>query len=151
MMATEHIKIYPASREQMESVVLAEEDKELKKAYSEMLEGCVDHPEQWDWYAMWMIEKSDGTHIGDLCFKGYEEGKNPEIGYGILEEFQGLGYATEAVKLALKWAFSHNGVEAVEAEADPGNAASIRVLMKCGFQETGETGEEGPRFVRRRE
>ena len=151
MMATEHIKIYPASREQMESVVLAEEDKELKKAYSEMLEGCVDHPEQWDWYAMWMIEKSDGTHIGDLCFKGYEEGKNPEIGYGILEEFQGLGYATEAVKLALKWAFSHKGVEAVEAEADPGNAASIRVLMKCGFQETGETGEEGPRFVRRRE
>jgi len=62
-----------------------------------MLEGCLAHPGEWDWYAMWMIEKSDGTHIGDLCFKGIEAGRNPEIGYGILEEYRGQGFATEAV------------------------------------------------------
>jgi RimJ/RimL family protein N-acetyltransferase len=67
--------------------------------------------------------------------------------YGILDEFQGQGYATEAVKLALKWAFDHPGVAAVEAESDPDNAASQRVLKKCGFQATGEFGEEGPRFI----
>ena len=106
MTETERIKIYPASREQMERTIQAEKDDELKKAYGEMLEGCLTHPDQWDWYAMWMIEKTDGTHIGDLCFKGLEE-KNPEIGYGILDEFQGHGYATEAVSLAIKWAFEH--------------------------------------------
>ena len=117
-METDRIRIYPANREQMESSILAEKDDELKKAYGEMLDGCLAHPDQWDWYAMWMIEKTDGTHIGDLCFKGLEE-ENPEIGYGILEEFQGNGYATEAVKLALKWAFDHPGIIAVEAETDP--------------------------------
>ena len=111
-----------------------------------MLEGCLTHPDQWDWYAMWMIEKTDGTHIGDLCFKGLEE-KNPEIGYGILDEFQGHGYATEAVTLAVEWAFSQPGVLAVEAETDPDNIASQRVVEKCGFKATGTIGEEGPRFI----
>ena len=147
MRETDRIRIYPANREQMEKCLAAEKDEELRKAYGEMLEGCLAHPDQWDWYAMWMIEKSDGTQIGDLCFKGLEAGSNPEIGYGILEEYQGRGYATEAVKLALRWAFQHPDVNAVEAETDPENAASQRVLSKCGFRETGMTGEEGPRFI----
>ena len=146
-MKTDRIRIYPAGREQMESVIAAEEEEELRKAYGEMLDGCLAHPDQWDWYAMWIIKKNDGTHIGDLCFKGVEAGSNPEIGYGILEEFQGRGYATEAVRLALSWAFQHPEVNAVEAETDPENAASRKVLLKCGFQESGITGEEGPRFI----
>lgn len=146
MRETDRIRIYPASREQMEGCILAEKDTELKKAYGEMLEGCLEHPDQWDWYAMWMIEKLDGTHIGDLCFKGLEN-MSPEVGYGILKEFQGQGYATEAVKLAVNWAFDHSEISAVEAETDPGNVASQKVLMKCGFKVNGEIGEEGPRFI----
>ena len=147
MMENERIRIYPASQEQMEKFIASETDEELKKAYSEMREGCLAHPGEWDWYAMWMIDKTDGTHIGDLCFKGLKENGNPEIGYGILDEFQGQGYATEAVKLALKWAFDHPEVAAVEAESDPDNAASQRVLKKNGFHANGEFGEEGPRFI----
>ena len=147
MIKNERIMIYPASQEQMEKYIASEKDEELKKAYSEMLEGCLAHPEEWDWYAMWMIEKTDGTHIGDICFKGIEAGCNPEIGYGIREEYRGQGFATEAVKLALKWALRHPEIKAVEAEANPGNAASQRVLMKCGFRPNGEIGEEGPRYI----
>ena len=147
MTTAERIKIFPADRQQMEDVIASEKDPELKKAYREMLEGCLEHPEQWDWYAMWIIENEAGIHIGDLCFKGVEDGKNPEIGYGIDDEFQGRGYATEAVKLALAWAFGHAGVAAVEAETDPDNIASQRVLAKCGFKPTGTIGEEGPRFI----
>ena len=54
-------------------MIASEQDEELKKAYTEMLEGCLRHPDQWGWYAIWMIEKTDGTHIGDLCFKGLRE------------------------------------------------------------------------------
>ena len=139
--------MYPARREQMEKCISSETVEELKKAYSKMLEGCLAHPDQWDWYAMWMIEKTDGTHIGNLCFKGIEAGCNPEIGYGILEEYRGQGFATEAVRTVLKWAFPHPKTKAVEVETDPDNAASQRVLMKCGFRPNGETGEEGPRYI----
>ena len=147
MTTAEQIKIFPADRQQMEAVIASAKDPELKKAYTEMLEGCLEHPEQWDWYAMWIIENEDGIPVGDLCFKGVEDGKNPEIGYGIDEEFQGKGYATEAVKLALVWAFGHADVAAVEAETDPDNIASQKVLAKCGFKPTGTIGEEGPRFI----
>ena len=147
MTTEKRMRIVPADRQQMEDVIASAKDPELKKAYTEMLEGCIEHPEQWDWYAMWIIENEDGIRVGDLCFKGYEDGKNPEIGYGIDDEFQGRGYATEAVKLALAWAFRHTGVAAVEAETDPDNIASQKVLAKCGFNPTETIGEEGPRFI----
>ncbi|SEF84560.1 ribosomal-protein-alanine N-acetyltransferase [Butyrivibrio sp. Su6] len=62
-METDRIRVYPASREQMESSILAEKDDELRKAYGEMLDGCLAHPDQWDWYAMWMIEKTDTVRL----------------------------------------------------------------------------------------
>ena len=146
MIRTERLTIYPASREQMEAMIASEQEEELKKAYTEMLEGCLRHPDQWDWYAMWMIEKTDGTHIGDLCFKGLREDGIAEIGYGILEGHRGQGYATEAVQAACHWAFLHPDVRSLEAETDAENAASQRVLEKCGFRPNGTFGEEGPRF-----
>ena len=97
-----------------------------------------------------MIEKMDGTHIGDLCFKGLREDGIAEIGYGILEEHQGQGYAAEAVRAACRWAFGHAELTSLEAETDAGNAASQRVLEKCGFRPNGTFGEEGPRFTLKR-
>ena len=146
MLNTERLRLYPASREQMKAMIASEQEEELKKAYTEMLEECLRHPDQWDWYAIWMIEKTDGTHIGDLCFKGLREDGIAEIGYGILEEHQGQGYATEAVQAACHWAFLHPDVRSLEAETDAENAASQRVLEKCGFRPNGTFGEEGPRF-----
>lgn len=144
---TERLKIYPASKERMEAAIAAEPDAEMRKAYTEMLQYCLQNPALWDWYAMWVIERKDGTPVGDLCFKGLDARGVPEIGYGIAEAYQGRGYATEAVKAALRWAFRQPGVTAVEAETEPGNLASQRVLAKCGFVPNGETGEEGPRFT----
>lgn len=121
-------------------------DPELSEAYTDMLSGCRAHPEQRLWYTAWRIALPGGTMAGDLCFKGLPESGRPEIGYGIIAEFQGRGYATEAVGAACKWALAHPGVTAVEAETAPGNAASRRVLKKLGFVPTGVMGEEGPRF-----
>lgn len=151
MTEKKRVKIYPASNEQMEKQIAAENDAELKKAYKEMLQGCVENPNLRDWYAMWIIENENGSYIGNLCYKGFEKNKNPEIGYGIFGEFQGKGYATEAVRIALNWAFQNPEVKAVEAETEPRNIASQKVLEKCGFKATGVIGEEGPRFILHRE
>ena len=148
MIETKRLRIYPAAREQMEAFIAAETDTELKKAYTEMLEGCLRHPEQWQWYAMWMIELRDGTHIGDLCFKGLGANGAVEMGYGVLEEYQGQGYAAEAVDAVVVWALDQPDVTRVEAETAPDNRASQRVLDKCGFLPSGTIGEEGPRFFK---
>ncbi len=148
MIETKRLRIYPAAREQMEAFIAAETDADLKTAYTEMLEGCLRHPDQWHWNAMWMIELRDGTHIGDLCFKGLGADGIVEIGYGILEEYQGQGYAAEAVDAVVVWALDQPDVTRVEAETAPDNRASQRVLEKCGFLPSGTVGEEGPRFFK---
>ena len=149
MIETNRLKIYSASKEQMEAFIEAETDEVMRIAYSEMLSGALTHPEQWDWYAIWMIELKDGTHVGDLCFKGISENGSTEIGYGIADNYQGHGYATEAVSALADWAIKQPGVTCVTAETEESNIASQRVLQKSGFLPTGEIGEEGPLFARR--
>ena len=144
---TKRLRIYPAAQDQMEAFIASQTDDVLKAAYTEMLESCLRHSDQWEWYAMWMIELKDGTHVGELCFKGLGSNGAAEIGYGISEEYRGHGYAAEAVKAVSAWAFQNPDVTAIDAETDAANTASKRVLEKCGFIATGEMGEEGPRYV----
>lgn len=146
MIETRNLKIYAASQNEMEKFIELQTNDVLKTAYKEMLNGCIENPEQWEWYAIWMIELKDGTHIGELCFKGLESDGIVEIGYGIIEKYQEHGYATEAVKAISNWAFQEPKVTAIEAEIDDKNIASKKVLEKCGFVFTGKNGEEGPRY-----
>lgn len=144
----ERLRVYVASQAEMEQIIESQTDGELKKAYQEMLDGYLAHPEQGEWYAIWLVTRHDGVHVGDLSFKGLNEDGSVEIGYGIKDEFQGRGYATEAVTVAVDWALKQAGVLRVEAEAESDNTASQRVLVKCGFVPNGIIGEEGPRYVR---
>lgn len=147
MIETKNLNIYPASKAQMEKFIAMQTDFVLQTAYTEMLNGALQHPEQWKWYAIWMVELKSGTHIGELSFKGLSASGVAEIGYGIEEKYQGNGYATEAIKALTTWALNQPNVTQVEAETEPDNKASQRVLIKCGFMPTGEMGTEGPRFV----
>lgn len=61
----------------------------------------------------------------------------PELGYWLGSEFWGQGYATEAVRALIDYAFAELRHEALQAGARVTNPASRRVLEKCGFQWTG--------------
>lgn len=83
-----------------------------------------------------LITLRDGGIIG-ACGLEWRSGPNPEIGYWLGAPHWGHGYATEAVRALIDQAFGEFGYEAVEAGARTSNAASRRVLEKCGFQWTG--------------
>jgi ribosomal-protein-alanine N-acetyltransferase len=144
---TARLTIRIASNDEMRILIANENDKELKKAYSEMLELCIANPELRQWYAAWFIELPKGERIGDLCFKGLSSNGTVEIGYGLLPEHWGKGYATEAVKAMVEWASKQPGVKDIEAETEENNIPSQRVLQKTGFVPLEKNGEEGPRFV----
>ena len=55
MIETNRLKIYAATKEMMETFIEAQTMDMLKEAYTEMLNSCLEHPEEWDWYAIWMI------------------------------------------------------------------------------------------------
>ena len=146
---TDRLLLYPIGDDAMRRLIEEERSPELRQAYGEMLQGCLDHPKNRIWHAVWYMElkNSPGRVIGDLSFKGLAPDGVVEIGYGLREGFCGSGYMTEAVKVVCAWALTQPGVTRVEAETEPDNTASQRVLARAGFDPTGAVGEEGPRFV----
>ncbi|MBF4508086.1 GNAT family N-acetyltransferase [Flavobacterium sp. JLP] len=56
-----------------------------------------------------------------------------EIGYRFIEKHWGKGYATEAGKAFVDYAFNEMKVDAIYAYADAGNENSRRILEKLGL------------------
>lgn len=152
MIRTERLIIYPLTDEEMREVIGRETDEVLKTAYSEMLEGCLRNPDQRIWYALWELQLNDGSKktVGSLSFKGLDEKGMVEIGYGMDPAYEGKGLMTEAVSAVVRWASEQPGVSSIEAETEPDNIASQRVLEKAGFVPKGVLGTEGPRYVWRK-
>ena len=145
---TKRMLLCPMSNSEIEALMEHMDSDELRTAYGEMLDGCRRDPENRIWYAPWkMTLKESSRSIGDLCFKGPVKNHAVEIGYGIQPQYEGNGYTTEALQAMTQWAFGQKDVVFVEAETDPDNKASQRVLEKCNFVSDGTMGEEGPRFV----
>jgi ribosomal-protein-alanine N-acetyltransferase len=78
------------------------------------------------------------------------ENKHIDIGYHIMPELWGQGYATEAARLIIGWCFENLDVHRIQADCTDGHIASERVMVKCGFRLEGvwreNTWEHG-RFV----
>jgi RimJ/RimL family protein N-acetyltransferase len=74
-----------------------------------------------------------------------------EVGYSIMSDYQGLGFASEATAALTGWAFSYPEVQLVTAETLPTLLSSIRLLEKTGFHLLGEGSERGViRYGRKR-
>jgi RimJ/RimL family protein N-acetyltransferase len=61
----------------------------------------------------------------------------PEVGFILHPDHWGRGYAFEAMAALIPHLFARHPVPALTAEADPRNAASLRLLERLGFRETG--------------
>ena len=61
----------------------------------------------------------------------------PEIGYILHPDVWGQGLATEALSAVIAHVFAAHDIEAITADVDPRNAASLRLLARLGFSETG--------------
>lgn len=144
---TKRLCISPMTDEELRQLAEETTDQELRQAYEEMLEDSLNNREFRLWYTAWKIcLKGNGQIIGTEGFKGPEDTYSVEIGYGIDKDYEGNGYATEAVKALIEWAFTQENVYYIEAEAAADNVGSRKVLEKLSFQPDG-MGEEGERFI----
>ena len=60
-----------------------------------------------------------------------------EVGYILKRSAWGNGYATEACRRLVQFAFEETELEEIVAVTDPRNAASQKVLKKCGLRDEG--------------
>ncbi|HYE95938.1 MAG TPA: GNAT family protein [Rubricoccaceae bacterium] len=76
--------------------------------------------------------------IGTCTLAGWSrEHRRAELGYILGREHWGQGLAAEAVSAVLRFAFGPMGLHRVEADVDPENEPSIRLLERLGFTREG--------------
>lgn len=87
-------------------------------------------------FAPWVVVLRSELRVigwGGLNIDPFEPGWGVEVSYFLRPAYWGLGYATEVVRAAIDHGFGDLALPEVAAFAKPENAASIRVLEKCGF------------------
>ncbi len=96
-------------------------------------------------YGIWAVEeKSTGRFIGRAGLWNPEGWPGVEVGWLVDPDLWGAGYATEAGRAALDFAFAHllidnQALEQVISVTVPHNAASRRVMTKLGLSDTGDS------------
>ena len=86
---------------------------------------------------------ADGRFLGWCSLSRWNpDYRSAAIGYCLAEPAWGQGYATEAARAVLDWAFGTLDLNRVQAETDTRNLASARVLEKLGFVREGTLRED---------
>ena len=84
-------------------------------------------------YGLWAVEEKEGGRmVGRVGFFNPEGWPGFELGWTLGREFWGKGYATEAARRALEFAFEELGRGHVISLIRPDNRASIRVAERLG-------------------
>ena len=82
------------------------------------------------------IERS-GALIGCTGYRAFSQ-DHAELGYWIGKPYWGMGYATEAVRALVQYAFANDGFAYLTVGHFSDNAASARVIAKAGFMRQGK-------------
>ncbi len=87
----------------------------------------------------WLVERAeDGSLLGWVSLRVAEgTSDNGEIGYSLLQEYRGRGYATEAVRALVEAAFQRARLRRLRAYCLPENERSRALLARIGFREEG--------------
>ncbi|MBP8538062.1 GNAT family N-acetyltransferase [Streptomyces sp. MK37H] len=75
-----------------------------------------------------------GVNINNIVRGTLESGA---LGYAAYASTAGRGYMTEGLRLVLKFAFAELGLHRLEANIQPANESSIRLVRRLGFQREG--------------
>ncbi len=101
-------------------------------------------------FSLWAVElRSTGEVIGDTGLMPFQHvGPEVEVGWRLARAHWGRGYATEAAKAAIGHGLADLGLGRIIAVAHPDNAASRRVMEKCGMVYEGIVDAYGKASVR---
>jgi RimJ/RimL family protein N-acetyltransferase len=111
--------------------------------------GVLDLPQTWreialftgHWvlrgYGLWVVER-EGALIGRVGLWQPAGWPGLEVGWLLAREAWGHGYATEAARASMAWAWSELGADRLISFIDAQNLASARVAERLGMRPVGE-------------
>ena len=93
-----------------------------------------------------LVRREDGALLGTLNLSQIFRGsfRSAYLGYWIGRPHAGRGFMTEGMELLLRCAFGKLRLHRIEANVQPGNAASRALVRRCGFRKEGFS----PRYLK---
>lgn len=88
-------------------------------------------------YGLFLVQLKSGQKIGvsGLLKRDYLD--HSDIGFTLLEEFEGQGYAYESTSAIVDFAFNKLGIKCIQAIVLEENSRSVKLLLKLGMQDKG--------------
>ncbi len=149
-----HISLRPFEERDAEAIIDLLLDEQVKKCYM-----IPDFPTRQAarplFDRMAQLSREESRFVRVICLDGNAigilndvdmDGQAVEVGYALLPQHWGRGYATEALTQAMRQLFDR-GFETVKAAAFEQNPASLRVMEKAGMTPTGQTEQVAYRGV----
>ena len=93
-----------------------------------------------------VFTKSDPRFVGTFSFLYLDGETDFHIGYALVPEAWGLGYATELVQFGKAYYFIHTQKQYLFAITQPENQSSQNVLLKSGFLKKDQIEARGERL-----
>jgi [ribosomal protein S5]-alanine N-acetyltransferase len=120
----------------------AEDEGVLHRRLAQMRE----KPETQPWLVRALVLREAATMVGHAGYHGApgEHGLASdvvELGYTVFPPYRGRGLATETAQALMEWAGAQ-GVRGFVASVSPRNEASLAIVRKLGFVQTGEQWDE---------
>ena len=101
----------------------------------EDIRGCFAERSLYEWG---VVSRKDDSIIGTCTLDHLDiQNRRAEIGFVLRKDLWGRGYMSEALRTLLRFAFEELALHRIEADVDPHNEASIRLLERLGFQREG--------------
>jgi RimJ/RimL family protein N-acetyltransferase len=97
------------------------------------VERAVNRPERDKCFNLLLERRQDNCVIGlsTLVLRGHSQG---EIGYALHRDHHRLGYASEAARAFMDYAFNELGLHRIYAETQADNTASWKVMERLGMR-----------------
>jgi ribosomal-protein-alanine N-acetyltransferase len=80
-------------------------------------------------------------NINEIVMGAFRSGY---LGYFIFEQYAGNGYMAEGMRLVIRYAFNRLKLHRLEANIQPGNKDSLRLVKRLGFAKEGYS----PRYLK---
>jgi ribosomal-protein-alanine N-acetyltransferase len=144
-----HLKLRAVTNKDAAEIYGMQSNEEVMKYIDRPLPASVTEVDEWikkvdllqqkNESILWAITLQDSdTLIGTIGYwRMLPEHYRAEIGYMLNPAYQGKGIMSEALNIVTQYGFNNIGLHSIEANANPANQASIKLLEKTGFVREG--------------
>ena len=122
----------------------AKSGEECDRFLLEVIEYSKDNP----LFGRWAVdEKPSGRFVGTFAIIPVEGTDNMQLGYSLIKEAWGVGYATELTRAGIDYFFGNTKYNELYALTEQENISSQKVLLKNGFLRSADVKREGEKVI----